>query len=255
MGALRAALIAAAVLFACPMARAQEPASPERESEARRLYELGRSHYNLAEYDEAIAAFRSAYELRPAPELLYNLAQAYRLRGDCAQARDLFRAYVRESPEAANRVEVEGRIARLETCARERESTRAPPLEREPPRVVTPPRPPLAEPDEGNASWLPLTLGIGGLAVGLVGGVLYGLARVEFESLSDECLGRCDPGRATPWPAVETASYVVLAAGGAIVAAGLVGWLLDSGDDGAEAARTSPSVALVGSSVVLEVEL
>ena len=86
------------------------------EDQARILYEIGDRHFNLAEYDQAISAFGKAYELSPRPALLFNIAQAYRLRGDCARALQLYHNYLRLEPQAAPRAKVEGYIADLEKC-------------------------------------------------------------------------------------------------------------------------------------------
>ena len=62
-------------------ARADKP-SPE----ARALYDKAIAHYDLAEYEAAIGEFKQAYELSHEAALLFNIAQAYRLKKDWAQA-------------------------------------------------------------------------------------------------------------------------------------------------------------------------
>jgi tetratricopeptide (TPR) repeat protein len=49
-------------------------------------YEAGLRHYNVQEYEDAIAEFKVAYKIDPRPEFLFNLAQAERLSGRCKQA-------------------------------------------------------------------------------------------------------------------------------------------------------------------------
>jgi hypothetical protein len=49
-------------------------------------YQRGRSHYDLHEWDQAIAEFKEAYRIRSDAASLFNIAQSYRLKGDCAQA-------------------------------------------------------------------------------------------------------------------------------------------------------------------------
>ena len=94
-----AALCALALALAPDQASAQ-PApvtDPAATATARRLYEEGIKHYNVAEYDEAIAAFREAYWLTSAPELLYDIAQSYRLRGpgSCGSALKFYKSFLR----------------------------------------------------------------------------------------------------------------------------------------------------------------
>ncbi len=99
------------------------PATPASEAEVRRLYADGAAHFDAKRYALAIESFRKAHELSGAPELLFNLGQAYRMSGPtgCAEARSAYEAYLRELPAAFNRATVEGYLAELR-C--------------EPPRVV-----------------------------------------------------------------------------------------------------------------------
>jgi hypothetical protein len=90
-GACTAGLLLSLVISSS-VARAQEPKGPEPPpdtelaDEARDQYEAGAGFYRDADYASAATAFQRAYELSPSPELLYNLAQAERLSGDCAAA-------------------------------------------------------------------------------------------------------------------------------------------------------------------------
>src|SRR4051812_18272354 len=52
--------------------------SPQQLAEAKRLTRQALLHYDLGEWDKAIAEFKRAYELSEAPTLLFNLAQAHR---------------------------------------------------------------------------------------------------------------------------------------------------------------------------------
>ena len=116
---LALAVLLAGLASAVP-ARAAEPAPPgtssETEARARALYDQGMRHYNLSEYDAAIESFKQGYKLSGNPGFLYNIAQAYRLKGDCAQARTFYRNYLRADPQTENRVQVEEHIAALATC-------------------------------------------------------------------------------------------------------------------------------------------
>ena len=94
-------------------AGAQEP-DDDRRAAAKEHYAKGNTAYDLREYDRAIEEFKRAYELAPAPGLLYNIAQAYRLKGDAAEALSFYRQYLQKDPAAKNRADVEKRIAELE---------------------------------------------------------------------------------------------------------------------------------------------
>src|SRR5262245_38218137 len=85
----------------------QGEGSPQsvEQRDALSLYEAGVRRYNLADYDQAIDLFKRAYLLSEAPELLFNVAQAYRLKGDgfCALALRFYRNYLRLDPKTAKR--------------------------------------------------------------------------------------------------------------------------------------------------------
>jgi hypothetical protein len=83
-------------------------------AEARAHYEEGTKAYNLGEYPRAVTEFKAAYNAKPDPLLLYNIAQSFRLGGDAAQALFFYRSFLRNMPGAPNRKEVEGRIRTLE---------------------------------------------------------------------------------------------------------------------------------------------
>jgi tetratricopeptide (TPR) repeat protein len=93
-------------------ATAETPAT-EPDTDARRLFAQGQVHYSLGEYEQAITAFRRAYELSKAPGLLFNVAQAYRLNGDCKQALEVYRHFTRLVPDSEYRLEADTHIAAL----------------------------------------------------------------------------------------------------------------------------------------------
>jgi tetratricopeptide (TPR) repeat protein len=67
------------------LAMIQAPTPDKETSEkARAHYETGLHYYDVADYQQAIREFKRAYELSAAPELLFNIGQAHRLAGDCA---------------------------------------------------------------------------------------------------------------------------------------------------------------------------
>lgn len=113
-------LMLAAVLLASSTVAAQpKPDAPQtddqKKAEAKALYDKGINHYNLGEFDPAIAAFRQAYGISSAPGLLFNIAQAFRLKKDYEQASYFYTTYLRLKPDAPNRADVEARIAEMKT--------------------------------------------------------------------------------------------------------------------------------------------
>jgi hypothetical protein len=104
-------LLIAALIAAWPGAARAEDRVTE---EARQHYEEATKHYDLGHWDEAIAEYEKAYELRPDPSFLYNLAQVNRRKGDARKALDLYKNYLRKDPKSPKREEVEEKIAALQ---------------------------------------------------------------------------------------------------------------------------------------------
>jgi tetratricopeptide (TPR) repeat protein len=274
MTALRASVLVA-LLLAARAGRADEPPAPApgqdtsaREVEAKALYEAGVKHYNLAEYDQAISAYKEAYRLFEAPGFLFNIALAYRMKGDCLQAIQFYKIYLRVQPEAQNRKDVEARVASLAACAADQEKASqaientvpvAPTSQptTQPTRLKVPLSPPPPSPPPPGRNKKIMGWSLGGLGVVTLGvATFYGLdalsAQRELDELYDEtgqwnddltaveARGRRSRLRAVVWSLV----------GGAAVATGVV--LIVSGRREARAAEASLAVVTVegGGSVV-----
>ena len=82
--------------------------------QARQLFDSGRRHFDLAEYDAALADFKEAYRTKDDPVFLYNIALCHRLLGQKAEALRLFKNYLQRRPDAPNREDIERRIAALD---------------------------------------------------------------------------------------------------------------------------------------------
>ena len=86
--------------------------------QAKRDVSAGIAAQSGGHYDEAIALYKKAYAAIPHPEILFNLGQAYRLKGDAETALDYYRRYLAAEPNGraagdANRwvTELDKRIA------------------------------------------------------------------------------------------------------------------------------------------------
>jgi tetratricopeptide (TPR) repeat protein len=137
-------LVALVVLAAVPAG-----ADEGDEVRARALYEKGMSHFQLDEFDAAITLWLEAYRFKPVPELLYNIAQAHRLKSERALA--FYRKYLALNPRAANRAEVERHIEALERLLSEDPpklpaTTVVPKATAAPPKPVATPPKPIAPP-------------------------------------------------------------------------------------------------------------
>jgi hypothetical protein len=88
---------------------------------ARKLAELGREAHQRGDYGRAIVAFKEAYVLAPRPGLLFNLAQAYRLQGNCDDAALMYRRYIAAArPWGEERAIAEGHLATVVRCVQKR---------------------------------------------------------------------------------------------------------------------------------------
>jgi hypothetical protein len=97
------------------------------EEAAKALYAAARAEYDAGQFKTALLHFQDAYDQSMRPQLLYNVGLAAdRLRFN-KTALDAFERYLKELPNAENRVEVENRIKALrEIIDREAAAKRAP---------------------------------------------------------------------------------------------------------------------------------
>jgi tetratricopeptide (TPR) repeat protein len=262
-------LVLAAVLAASATAAAQPaPARPpqstpttappkpddQKRAEAKALYEQGLSHYNLGEFDLAINAFRKSYELTQAPGLLFNIAQAFRLKKDYEQATYFYSTYLRLQPDAANRADVEARLAEMQQAIEEQKK-----LEKKPPigtiapegttattptTTITPPPAPMTSPmpapesphEEAGARGK--SLKIAGYATAGTGAalVITGLVFGQMAKSAEKDLDQLSTNMGT-WTAAEQNKYdagkrdntiaiVSFIVGGAAIATGGTLWVL-----------------------------
>jgi tetratricopeptide (TPR) repeat protein len=107
-------------VLAMRTAHAASPAGDEVDPEARRWTEEGLRQFNAGHFTAAIDAFQAAYRRTPAPALLYNLAQAYRLQKNCPLALESYGRYLETNPAGKLRALTEERITEMRACVLER---------------------------------------------------------------------------------------------------------------------------------------
>jgi len=118
----------AVAAFAVAMLASVPARADEATAVARDAYDKGMAHYHLEEYDAAIDEWERGFRAKPAPEFLYNIAQAYRLSKRPDKALSFYQKYLRVNPEAKNRDEVEKHIAALkEIVDKQKSSAESPP--------------------------------------------------------------------------------------------------------------------------------
>src|SRR5438552_14088746 len=105
-GILRGAVCAMTVaLFAAPAAFA------DARRDAKRHFRDGMALIASGQVERGIAELKQAYEIKPHPDLLYNIARAYVDLGRIPEALDYFQRYVATDPD--DRAQVEAVMARL----------------------------------------------------------------------------------------------------------------------------------------------
>ncbi|HEY2731518.1 MAG TPA: tetratricopeptide repeat protein [Polyangia bacterium] len=138
-GRLLGVLLAFVLLAASATTRA---APLDDEKQARALYDRAEKSFDLGKFGDALADYQSAYEAKPLPGFLFNIAQCYRNMGKFERARFFFRRYLALEPHAPNRWRVEELIAemskQLETQAAAPPAPAVEPKPVEAPPVVTP---------------------------------------------------------------------------------------------------------------------
>jgi tetratricopeptide (TPR) repeat protein len=117
MSVTRIAVLAVTVLSAS-VAVAQ--ADGEALKRAREAYLAGQVLYEQRKFAEAVAKFEEANSLAPRAGNLFNIGRCYEQLKEVPKALRAFREYLRLSPDAKEKREVEGAIGQLETQLRQR---------------------------------------------------------------------------------------------------------------------------------------
>ena len=118
---LRSFILAIICSMLLPQTISAQPATARPKSadtdpkavEARRHFKQGREFLDANAYPEAIAEFEAAFSLVPLPELLFDIAQAYRLKGDAKQALQMYTRFIEVIPDGPIADEARAHIAVL----------------------------------------------------------------------------------------------------------------------------------------------
>jgi tetratricopeptide (TPR) repeat protein len=207
-------------------------ADESERSEAVRAFQQGNTHYDLGEYQEAIPFFRRAYEISREPALIFNIAQAYRLAGDCHRALETYGQFLRVTSDAALRSAAQAHSETLRQSCGTPASTASPAST----VVATPPPPSQTWRRMGQAGvGIGILTGAGAVALYAVNGPRYQRWRDENDRLRTRQV--TDPAEAFRrqqsnddlWRSIERTDGLALGlaiTGAALtVAGGLVWWL------------------------------
>jgi iron complex outermembrane recepter protein len=135
-----------ALLLVASTAYAQ---SDDRAAQAKIHYETGMAHFQLEEYDKSIVEWENGFRIKPVPQFLYNIAQAYRLSKQYEKAQSFYKKYLNMDPKAPNKAEVERHLLALGKLIDQQKATsNAPPTQpiatdtgKPAPKVIEPPKP------------------------------------------------------------------------------------------------------------------
>jgi tetratricopeptide (TPR) repeat protein len=246
---MRALAIAIASSLALASAHAQPAADPGQAA-----YEEGKRLYDKHQWESAIAQFKESYRLRRDAASLFNIAQAYRLTGDCFHAVEFYRQYKQDFPDAANIAKVDKFIAELETCAKEHEPHEQPTTPQPNTQPIAPqqqsvqPLPPPPPVDTGHSKRL-AGLAIAGTGVVAVAtGFYFGhLASADADQVHNGT-GVWDPGVESAGKRDDLIAKVLWGVGGAAIVGGTVMYVLGRG--GEEAPRVGVVPTRGGASLV-----
>ena len=221
-----------AIVAILAFASASRAQGDDVKARADAAYSEGRRLYDLREWDRAIKKFKEAYELRPDAPSLFNIAQSYRLKGDCGEALGFYRTYKRNYPSAANIGVVDKFITELEPCAKSKPAAPeepqpvapAAPIEPERAAEPAPPAPAPAPAHPGRTQRIVGLSLVGGGAIVVGVGFYFGLeaqARAREAETNGWSLELEQRGRA----ADRNAIIGWVAGGATIIAGGVVYWL------------------------------
>jgi hypothetical protein len=113
------------------------PATAEADTKAARAhFQRAEAAYNLGKFHEALAGYEAAYQAKPLPGLLFNIAQCHRNLGNQERALFFYRRYLAVDPATNNRALVEKLIAESE---KPRDARSGPAAAVAPPPVDAPP--------------------------------------------------------------------------------------------------------------------
>jgi tetratricopeptide (TPR) repeat protein len=165
-------MLATAVTMIALVARAG--AQPATSGKAAERAADAEQRFQRADYLGAAEQFKAAYALDADPGYLFDIAQAYRLAGKCADAADYYARLLAQVANPPHRDKIDGWLADQQACARREQQQRQPAATvvgatvAPPPPSPPPPPPPSSTGAQRTVAW---GLGIAGMVSLAVGAV------------------------------------------------------------------------------------
>jgi tetratricopeptide (TPR) repeat protein len=109
----RILVVVALCLLAAGPALAQKPPTPQMRKAAKAHFQQGRAFYEAGAWDDAIREYQKAHDLVPLPDLLFNIGQAFRMKGDKPKALEAYQNYLDRLPDGPLADEARNHVASL----------------------------------------------------------------------------------------------------------------------------------------------
>jgi hypothetical protein len=230
---VRAALICMLVAVVARTAHADR----QQDAAAKAVANAGVALFEANDFVGAANKFREAYDLNRDPSYLFNVAQAYRLGGDCVRSADHYGRFLAAVPHPPNEAQIRVWYASELECAKERAANQpVEPLSQSSTRTTPSHEPSPAPPaPRSRRIGLALTLAATGV-VGLGVGGFFAWDSVYLKDQRQAFLDRCSTQDRCSAAVVNdydrrgsranTIAIIGFAAGGAAFAAGAVIFVL-----------------------------
>jgi hypothetical protein len=121
------------LLLALAVAPCFARAQDESLNQARTAFDEGQRFFVDGKFIEAALKFQEAYDARPFPQFLFNIAACYEKATKYSMALEFYSRYLKESPKAADRDKTQSRIEALKAGIRELDKA---PAESGPPTAI-----------------------------------------------------------------------------------------------------------------------
>ena len=109
----RLLVVLALALFAAGPALAQKAPPPQQKKAAKAHFQQGKAFYEAGAWDDAIREYQKAYDLVPLPDLMFNIGQAWRMKGDNPKALEAYQKYLDRLPDGPLADEARNHVAAL----------------------------------------------------------------------------------------------------------------------------------------------
>jgi hypothetical protein len=123
-------VIVIAILVASTTALPASADEADARTRARLHFRAGTVFYDAGDYGQAVEQYLAAYKLLPLPDLLFNLGQAYRLKGDAKTAQDYYERYLTAKPSGPVSDEARAHLAEVKAQLEKEQAERLATIDR-----------------------------------------------------------------------------------------------------------------------------